>query len=179
MSAARVRLALLAVIVMVFAACGGAGGPSSDPAASVKAAFDAAASGGLTKLDDFACAAQKGKIAEAFGGAAGVDTFTQAGIKLDDVMNAMTVKFDNVTAKETSRADTNATVHVTGNMTITVDPAKFKPILKAMLAAEGAPADDATIDAAMTAMSGSLSKSQPLDSDIKVVNEGGKWLICE
>ncbi len=131
MSAARVRLALLAVIVMVFAACGGAGGPSSDPAASVKAAFDAAASGGLTKLDDFACAAQKGKIAEAFGGADGVDALTQAGVKLDDVMSAMSVKFDNVTTKETSRADTKATVHVTGNMTVTVDPAKFKPILKA------------------------------------------------
>ncbi len=178
MSAIRVRLAFLAVIVVVLAACGGAGGATSDPASSVKAAFDAAASGGLAKLDDFACAAQKGKLAEAFGGAAGAGPLESAGVNMTDMLNAMTVKFDNVTTTESSRTDTNATVHVTGNMTITVDPAKFKPILKAMMAAQGAPVDDATIDAAMTAMSSTLSKSQPLDQDVKVVNEGGKWLIC-
>jgi hypothetical protein len=178
MSTTRIRLAFLAVIVVVLAACSGAGGPTSDPAGSVKAAFDAAASGGLAKLDDFACAAQKGKLAEAFGGASGAGPLESAGVNMTDMLNAMTVKFDNVTTKESSRTDTNATVHVTGNMTITVDPVKFKPILKAMMAAQGAPVDDATIDAAMTAMSSTLSKSQPLDQDVKVVNEGGKWLIC-
>jgi hypothetical protein len=177
MQTLRTRLALFAILAVLIAACGGAAG-GGDPASSVKSAFDAAATGGFAKLDDFACAAQKGKIAEAFGGAAGMDQLTNAGIKLDDVMNAMTIKFDNVATKETSRSDKNATVHVTGNMTVSVDPEKFKPILKQILTAQGLPADDATIDAAMTAMSSQLSKSQALDQDVKVVNENGKWLIC-
>ena len=63
-------------------------------------------------------------------------------------------------------------------MTVTVDPAKFKPILKTILQAQGLPNDDATIDAALTAMSGSLTNSQALDEDVKLVNENGKWLIC-
>jgi hypothetical protein len=178
MNTFRLRLVLLTAIVLVLSACGAAGGGGSDPAGAVKAAFDATQSGGLAKLDDFACAAQKGKLAEAFGGAAGADQFQSAGVNMNDVMNAMTVKFDNVTTKETNRTDTNANVHVTGNMTITVDQEKFKPILKAMLAAQNLPNDDATITTALNAMAGSLSKSQPLDQDVKVVNEGGKWLIC-
>jgi hypothetical protein len=28
-------------------------------------------------------------------------------------------------------------------------------------------------------MASSLSQTQKIDSDIDVVNEGGKWLICE
>jgi hypothetical protein len=93
-------------------------------------------------------------------------------------MNAMTVKFDNVSAKEVSKTDTKATVHVSGTMTVTVDQEKFKPILKQMMTAQGLPADDATINAALSAMSGQLTKSQALDQDVVVVNENGKWLIC-
>jgi len=176
MNSLRVRAALLTVLVMVAVACGG-GGATADPAGSVKAAFDTVASGGLAKFDDFACAAQKGKVAEAFTGAAG-GGFSQAGINMTDVMNAMTVKFDNVSAKEVSKTDTKATVHVSGTMTVTVDQEKFKPILKQMMTAQGLPADDATINAALSAMSGQLTKSQALDQDVVVVNENGKWLIC-
>jgi hypothetical protein len=173
----RLRITLLTAIVLLMAACGGAGA-GSDPAGSVKAAFDAAASGGLAKLDDFACAAQKGKVLEALGGAGGAEQLTQAGVNMADLMNAMTVKFDNITTKESSRTDKEATVHVTGNASVSIDPEKFKPILKQILAAQGMPSDDNTINTALSAMSSQLTNSQALDEDVKVVNENGKWLIC-
>ena len=176
MNSLRVRAALLTVLVMIAVACGG-GGATADPAGSVKAAFDSVSSGGLAKLDDFACASQKGKVAEAFTGAAGPQ-FGQAGVNMTDVMNAMSIKFDNVTTTEVSKTDKAAKVHVAGSMTITVDQEKFKPIMKQMLTAQGLPADDATIATMLSAMSGQLSKTQALDEDIDVVNEGGKWLIC-
>lgn len=178
MLAPRGRLMLLAFVMMLATACGAAGGGGSDPSSSVKAAFDAAATGGLAKLDDYACAAQKGKVQEAFGGAKGMDELTANGVNASDLMSAMQIKFDNITTKETSKTDKEATVHVNGNMTVTVDPAKFKPILKTYLQAKGLPADDATIDAALTTMAASLSQTQALDEDVKVVNENGKWLIC-
>ena len=178
MHALRGRLLLVAIVMMLATACGAAGGPGSDPASSVKAAFDAAATGGLAKLDDFACAAEKGKVQEAFGGASGMDQLTSAGVNPNDLMSAMQIKFDNVTTKETSKTDKEATVHVDGNMTVTVDPAKFKPILKVYLQAKGLPADDATIDAALSTMAASLSQTQKLNEDVKLVNENGKWLIC-
>ena len=107
-----------------------------------------------------------------------MEQLTSAGVDPNQVMSAISIKFDNLTTKESARTDKDATVHVNGNMTVTVDPAKFKPILKTMLQAQGLPNDDATIDAALTAMSGSLSNSQAIDEDVKLVNENGKWLIC-
>ena len=51
-----------------------ASGGGSDPSSTVQGCLRRGRqSGGLAKLDDFACAAQKGKIAEAFGGAAGIE----------------------------------------------------------------------------------------------------------
>jgi hypothetical protein len=178
MNAMRGRLVLLTFVMVLVTACGGAAGGGGDPSSAVKAAFDAAGSGGLAKLDDFACAAEKGKVSEMFGSAAGMEQLTAAGVDPNQVMSAIAIKFDNLTTKESSRTDKDATVHVNGNMTVTVDPAKFKPILKTILQAQGLPSDDATIDAALTAMSGSLSKSQAIDEDVKLVNENGKWLIC-
>jgi hypothetical protein len=177
MNAMRGRLVLLAFVMMLATACGAAGG-GGDPSSTVKSAFDAAGAGGLAKLDDFACAAEKGKVAEMFGSAAGMEQLTSAGVDPNQVMSAISIKFDNLTTKESARTDKDATVHVNGNMTVTVDPAKFKPILKTILQAQGLPNDDATIDAALTAMSGSLSNSQAIDEDVKLVNENGKWLIC-
>jgi hypothetical protein len=178
MHAMRGRLVLFAFVMMLVTACGGAASGGGDPSSAVKAAFDAAGSGGLAKLDDFACAAEKGKVAEMFGSAAGMQQLTSAGVDPNQVMSAISIKFDNLTTKESARTDKDATVHVNGNMTVTVDPAKFKPILKTILAAQGLPNDDTTIDAALTAMAGSLSNSQALDEDVKLVNENGKWLIC-
>jgi hypothetical protein len=63
-------------------------------------------------------------------------------------------------------------------MTVTIDKDKFRTIMKTMLAAQGAPTDDATLDTAMNAMSGQLSQTQKLDEDVAVVKEDGKWLIC-
>ena len=70
----------LTFVMMLVTACGGAAGGGGDPSSAVKAAFDAAGSGGLAKLDDFACAAEKGKVAEMFGGAAGMEQLTSAGV---------------------------------------------------------------------------------------------------
>jgi hypothetical protein len=84
-----------------------------------------------------------------------------------------------VTTKEVSKTDTAAVVHVTGDMTITVDKEKFKAVAKTLMAAQGQTVDDAAIDAIVNQMATSLSSTQKLDSDIKLVNEGGKWLLCE
>jgi hypothetical protein len=61
---------------------------------------------------------------------------------------------------------------------MTVDATKMKEILKTVMAAQGAPTDDISLNAAMTAMSGQLSQTQALDEDVNLVQENGKWLIC-
>jgi hypothetical protein len=55
----------------------------------------------------------------------------------------------------------------------------MREVLKGVLAALGQPVDDATIDIAMNAMGSQLSQTQPMDEDINVVQEGGRWVLCE
>jgi hypothetical protein len=173
-------VALASAVVIAVAACGGGpGGAANDPSGVVTAAFAAAQSGGLAKLSDFACAAHKDDVATALGGAGDLGALTAAGLKIDDILGAMSVSVSNLTTKEVSRTDTAATVHVTGDMAIKIDPEKFKTIAKTMFAAQGLPADDTTINAMVSAMSTQLSTTQKVDEDIAVVNEGGKWLICQ
>ena len=170
--------ALIVGLILTITACGGSAAPANDPVGTVNAAIAAAQSGGIAKLTDFACAAHKNDIAGAFGGG-DLSALTAAGIKPEDVFGAMTMSFANVSAKEVSKTDTTAKVHVTGDMTITFDKEKFKTIAKALLTAQGMPGDDTTVNAMVDAMAGQLSSAQKLDEDINVVNENGKWLICE
>jgi hypothetical protein len=175
------RVAALAfALALAIGACSGVpgGGAANDPSGTVTAALAAAQSGGIAKLTDFACAAHKNDIAGAFGGA-NMGALTAAGIKADDIFGAMSMTFANVTTKEVSKTDTAATVHVTGDMTVTVDKEKFKTLVKTMMQAQGQTVDDTAIDAIVGPMATSLSTTQKLDEDIKVVNEGGKWLLCE
>ncbi|MEA2549198.1 MAG: hypothetical protein QOE42_1796 [Chloroflexota bacterium] len=175
------RVAVLAfALALAIGACSGVpgGAAANDPSGVVTAAFAAAQAGGITKLTDFACAAHKNDLAGAFGGAS-LGALTAAGVSADQMFGALSMSFANVTTREVSKTDTAATVHVTGDMTINVDKEKFKTVWKTMMQAQGQPVDDATIDAIVGQMATSISTTQKLDEDIKVVNEGGKWLLCE
>lgn len=173
------RVAALAVaLALALGACsGGPGGGGNDPAGAVTNALNAANGGGVAKLTEYACAAKKGDIAAAFGGT-DMSALEAAGVKADELMNAVTFTFANVKTTEVSKTDTAAKVHVTADMTVTFDREKMKTIFKTVLTSQGLPADDSTVEAALGAMGAQLSQTQKLDEDVDVVNEGGKWLIC-
>jgi hypothetical protein len=171
--------AIAVALVMSLAGCGAGAPNTSEPAGTVSAALDAAKSGGFAKLVDYTCAAKKSDFASLFGGGgSGLGGLAALGIDSNSLFDAMKVDFQDVKATETSKTADKATVHVTGKSTITFDAAKMKEIFKKVMAANGQPVDDATIDATITAMSGQLTQSQALDEDVNLVQEGGKWLIC-
>jgi hypothetical protein len=177
-------VALAAVLIVSLVGCsggigGGVGGSQSDPAGAVKAAMDAAQSGGIAKLVDYTCEAKKGDIATLFGGGSSTGGLGALGLTADDIAAAMKMEFKDIQTTETSKSGNNAVVHVKGNMTITMDPAKMRELMKKVMQAQGQPIDDATLDTIMTSMASSMSTSQPLDEDIPVVQENGKWVICQ
>jgi hypothetical protein len=175
MISTRARALLLSGVVLLVAACGGAAS-TNDPSGAVQAALGAA-SGGITKLADFTCAAKKNDVTDAFG-ASSLSQLQGAGVNMNDLFGAVSIKFENVTTKETSKSDSAATVHMTADMTISFDKDKMKALMKTVLQAQGQPVDDAALDNLMAMMSTQLSQSQKLDEDVSVVNEGGKWLLC-
>jgi len=170
--------AIALILVVALGACSSAPAAGTDPKGTVQAALTAVSSGGLTKLADFTCAAKKGDPMSALG-ASNVESLTAAGIKPEELMAAMAMTFANIAVTEKAKTDTTATVHVTGDSTITLDKDKMRGIMKAVLVSQGKPADDATLDLVMNAMGSQLTQSQKIDEDIDLVNEGGKWLLCE
>lgn len=170
-------VAVAAVLVISLAGCGGGGGGQGDPASAVKSALDAAQSGGIAKLADYACAAKKDDITGLFGGE-DVGSLTSLGLSADEVFGAMKMEFKDVQTAEKSKSGDSAVVHVSGTMVITLDPAKMRELMKKAMQAQGQPVDDATLDLVISQMAGSLTQSQPLDEDVTVIQEGGKWVIC-
>ena len=174
-------VAIAAVLIVSLVGCSGGlgGGSQSDPASAVKSAMDAAQSGGIAKLADYTCAAKKGDIASLFGGAGTTGGLGALGLTADDIAGAMKMEFKDIQTTETSKSGNNATVHIKGTMTITMDPTKMRDLMKKVLQAQGQPADDVTLNAMMAGLAASPTTSQPLDEDVAVVQENGKWVLCQ
>lgn len=171
------------VIAATIAACGGGGGggpSSSDPSATVRDMMATVTAGNYDKVADYACAAQKEQISKQFdpsgvlGGDAGALGLTPADLK-------QIIKFSvsGLDVKEKSKDATKAVVSMTGKMKITIDKEKFKVVMKTALQAAGKPADDATLNTAMGMMDTIAGQEQDISSDVSLVNEGGKWLVCD
>ena len=179
MNRSFLRSATIAVAaILSLSACGGAGSNTNEPAGTVSAAMDAAESGGFAKLLDYTCAAQKNSVSSLFGGG-DLGSLTALGVDANTMFDAVKMDFSDVKATETSKSGDKATVHLTGKMAISFDQAKMKDIVKQILTNSGQPADDATVSTMLAGMSSALTQSQDLDEDVNLVQEGGKWLICQ
>ncbi len=182
----RLAPALLAVILV---ACGGGGGggggaavgvPGSDPVSTVNSLVATMQAKAFDKLPDLACAASKDSVSQAFDPSSALGSgLGAAGLTASDVLSAMTISVDSVQVGSPSVSGDTATVHLKGNMKVTIDQAKFAAVMKKAMAAAGQPADDATINAIIGAAGASLSQTSTIDNDLTLKNEGGKWLICQ
>jgi len=172
----RARGMLLAAILLLVTACGGAAS-TGDPAGSAGAALAAVNGKPITAMADYTCAAQRANLASGFG-ASGMAALQQAGVSLGDLLAAMTLNVSNVSTKEVTRSDTTATVHVTADLTVSFDQQKMRSILIQVLTAQGQVVDNATLDQGMAIINQQVSTPQHIDRDVQMTNEGGKWLIC-
>ena len=84
----------------------------------------------------------------------------------------------NVKVGAAAITGTTATVHLNADMKVTANTDKLKALIAKMLTAAGAPADDTTVNAAMSAASSNFSKTTTINSDIPLAQENGKWLVC-
>ena len=172
------RTTVVAVVLMLgVVGCGGGIANQSEPAGAVKAGLDATQSGGITKLADYTCAAKKGEITNLFG-ADSLSNLSAAGVDVNEVFGAVKFDFKDVQTSEKSRSGDSAVVHLSGTMNVSIDEAKMRDVMKKVMEVQGQPIDDATLDMVIGAMTTQLSQPTPIDEDVTVVQEGGKWLIC-
>ena len=171
-------LSSLALVALTVAACGGSSplGGGGDPASVVKDALASVQSKDLTKIGDLACAAKKDEVLKSFDFGS---SLAGTGVDSKAVLDAMTIDTSKVTVGQPTITGDNATVPLSGSMKISIDAEKMKPIVKAQLAAQGLPADDAAVEAMMGVVSGFTGQDIPMDQAMTLVKEGGAWKICE
>ena len=175
----RTTAAALTAILLTIAACSAlpGGGGGNDPVSAANAALAAAESGGFGKLTEFACAAQKDSIASAFG-SGDMSQLTSMGIDPNELFNAMKIDFQDMAVTPVSASGSDATVHMKGKIAVSLDQAQARELVKKILEAQGVGATDQMIDAAMAQMGSAFSQTNDIDTDVKMVQENGKWLIC-
>ncbi|HEX7222719.1 MAG TPA: hypothetical protein VF231_05690 [Candidatus Limnocylindrales bacterium] len=179
MDVLRTLAATAVLTAILVAGCGGAPSAENEPAGVVTSAFDAVESGGVERLAEFSCAAQAGDLLSVLGGDASALAGLEAlGLDPQALLDSMKLDFQDVTATETSRSGSEATVHVAGSAAVSFDETKLREILKQVIEGQGQTANDAVLDQALAMMSGQLNQTQAIDADVRVVQENGKWLIC-
>ena len=171
------RLSVLVAIVMVLgvllSACGG--GAASDPAGVVKDMMSAVTNKQFDKIADFACAAQKDQIKNSLDPASQVGA---AGIDVNKMLDAMTISFSNADITKVSESGDKATVQVKGTLSIKVDREKFKSFLADVMKAQGQTVSDDMLNTVLDQAASQFEKGQDINSQVDVVKENGKWLVC-
>lgn len=174
----KILPALVALIALV-AACGGAGplAGGDDPAGIARQAMSSLAARDITKLTDLACAAQKDEIAKSFtGGLADIAPGTDP----NTLLQAIQIDTSKIVVGTAVVTGDTATVPLTGSMKFTVDSEKLKPIIKAALEAQGLPADDAAVQAAIGFVGAFNGQEIPMDDQpITLKKENGAWKVCD
>jgi hypothetical protein len=173
------RLIAGAVLVALLAGCGSSSGPGSDPVGTVKGLMDAVQAGQWDKLPDYACAAQKDEITSQFENLGSAAGSALGGLGLSDIGDALKISYANLEVKEKSRDGDTAVVTVSGKIKMDFNKDKLKELVKKAAAAQGQAITDEQIDMALGMLSGLGGMEQDMNQDMTVVNEGGKWLVCQ
>jgi len=176
------RVLLLCCIIFIFTlACtilgigniGGDGAGGAAPKDVVTAFLNEVAAKNMDKAIEYVCKSQKDQAKQSFDFAKLAESSAAIpGMDPTDLVKALKIEFQNLVVTEKDNASDKATVHVSATLKISID----KEILKTALTASGM--DAATIDTALQTMGSTLEFTQPMDSDLQLIQEDGKWAIC-
>lgn len=173
------KLAFVAAIVFAFAACGGSGGGGggNTPEGAVNNVINAMKAKNFSAIAPMICAAKRDEISKKLDITTSLAS-SAPGLDRQKLLDAMTFDFKDLSVTKVSESGDTAVVAVKGSLAITLDPAKARDIVKAILSAGGKTPTDAEIDALLPTMIDALSKGTPINSQGDVVREGGTWLLC-
>jgi hypothetical protein len=136
--------------------------------------------GDYEKIADYACAAKREELTKQFdpSGLLGGDSGT-LGIDAAELKKIVKLSVSGLEVSEKTKDATTAVVSMTGKLKMTIDKEGFKALMKKALEAAGQPADEATLGLALGMLDSIADQEQDMTSDVSLVNEGGKWLVCE
>ena len=100
------------------------------------------------------------------------------GIAREDIFGEMRGVFERGEKKEGTRTEKAPRFNSTGEMGSRSDPGSSNPFARGFSTARAA-AEEGTLTGMLSTWPRRFPPTQKLDEDIQVVNEDGKWLLCE
>jgi len=171
------RWVLVAIVLVVAGACGGGPAPDS-PAGVVRTALDKAAAKDLDGLRALACAGQEDVIRQQLGLPAGLGDAILPGMDAAALVDAVQLDVSKVKIGDAVVSGETAAVPLKGDVGVTFDAAKMRPILKQLLETQGRSMTDEQVDALLKGLA-AYGQSVPLDQSIRLVRESGAWKVCQ
>lgn len=170
--------AAMVVVLLVTAACGG-GGPAGDsPAGVVRSAVDKVAAKDLDGLRSLACAGQENMIRDQLGLPAALGSQLLPGMDTQALLDAVQLDVSNLKVGEAAISGDTAQVPVSGEMNVTFDADKIRPIVRQVLESQGTTVSDAALDSMLQALQ-NYGQDVPLNTSVRLVRESGAWKICQ
>src|SRR5512141_1679894 len=177
---ARRRLAGLSAappLLLVIGACSPAP-PADGPGAVVSAALAKVAAKDLDGLRSLACAGQEDLIRSQLGLAGAIGTDLLPGIDTQGLTEAVNLDVSKLKVGDATIDGSTAQVPVTGDLGVTFDATKMRPILKQVMASQGTTVTAEQLDALLKTL-GAYGQAVPVNQSMRLVQEGGAWKICQ
>lgn len=173
---ARAMAGLMALAVAL-AACA-SGPPAGGPSAVVQDALAKVAAKDLDGLRALACAGQEDLIRSQLGLAGAIGTDLLPGLDTQSLVDAVNLDVSKLKVGDPTIDGSTAQVPVTGDLGVTFDATKLRPILKQAMASQGSAMTDEQLDALLRTL-GAYGQAVPVNQSMRLVQEGGAWKICQ
>lgn len=173
-------LCLALTLGLFLAACGGSSTQDSGPTQTVKDLMKAIESKRFDTIPDYACAAQQEEIAVRFDfRVLMASSLEGTALEPAAVLDALTFTVSDLEVRQVGASEDKAIVHVRGRLEVKIASDRLEELLRQTLTSQAETlADDLIDQTAALVLERFADWSQYIDSDIGLIKEGGRWLIC-
>ena len=143
---------------------------ADSPAAAVNQLFDASESGDYEAIDTLVCEAERAAVREMLDPGEAMD--------MAEARELVTFRLDDRDVSVVDQDGEEATVKVTGTMSIDVEEGQLEAVAVALLEAEMGEPSDEDVEMMLPFIEMALTQSVPMDEELTVIVVDGEWVVC-
>ena len=143
---------------------------ADSPEAAVNQLLDAVEGGNYDAIDTLVCEAERSAVR------AMLDPGEAVG--MEGARDLLRFEVQDRAVEVTSEDGAEATVRITGTMSMNVAEGDVEAIALALLEADMGELSEEDIDLMLPFMEMALTQSMPMDEELTVIEENGEWLVC-
>jgi hypothetical protein len=142
-----------------------------------RTALEKLAARDVAGLRAMACAGAEAGVLDQLGLPGDLSGELLPGVDMNAILDAVTLDTAALILQNEVVTGETATVDVRGDIRISFDAERVKPLVKSLLEAQGNPLTDEQLDALLVTL-GRAAQELPVDQTVGLVREGGAWKLC-